>query len=86
MELHSGELIAADYWSDKSLIPSAGMGFEGIIRLPEVNEETVRDAGGSLHKSATCTNGEEPVVGSYTSAFESDATAILYKGFSDTII
>ncbi|MEO1441462.1 MAG: phospholipase [Chloroflexota bacterium] len=83
VELYNGELIAADYWSDEPMILSAGMGFEGIIGLPEVNEETVREAGGSWHGSATCTNGEEPAIGNRTSASESDATAILYKGFSE---
>lgn len=33
-QLHSGELVAADYWRDEPLILSAGMGFDNIIGLP----------------------------------------------------
>ncbi|NDJ53059.1 MAG: hypothetical protein GYB68_08255, partial [Chloroflexi bacterium] len=82
-QLHDGRLVAADYWDDEPSILSAGMGFEGMIGLPELNEETVRDAGGSWHGSVTCTSGEEPGDASFTSASTSDATALLFKGFSE---
>ena len=45
-QLFDGALKEADYWSDEPVILSAGMGFEGIIGWPEINEETVREAGG----------------------------------------
>lgn len=57
-QLHDGQLVAADYCRDKPMILFAGMGFENIVGLPEVNEETVRDAGGSWYGSVTCTNLE----------------------------
>ncbi|MEO0565719.1 MAG: hypothetical protein AAF125_26665, partial [Chloroflexota bacterium] len=82
-ELHSGELIAADYWRDEPLILSAGMGFEGIIGLPEINEASVRDDGGSWYGSVECTSGEEPDDAAYTSAAPSDGLTRLFKGFSE---
>ena len=45
-QLFDGALKEADYWSDEPVILSAGMGFEGIIGWPEVNEETVREPEG----------------------------------------
>ncbi len=81
--LHNGELVAADYWADEPLILSAGMGFDNIIGVPEVNEETVREAGGSWYGSVTCTNGEEPSTGAFTSTAESGQVELLYKGFSE---
>ena len=45
-QLFDGALKEADYWSDEPVILSAGMGFEGIIGWPQVNEETVRKAEG----------------------------------------
>lgn len=82
-QMHNGELVAADYWSDEPMILSAGMGFEGIIGLPQLDEETVREAGGSWYGSVTCISGEEPGDPSFTSASTSDATALLFKGFSE---
>lgn len=82
-QLHDGQLVAADYWSDEPLILSAGLGFDNIIGLPDVNEETVREAGGSWYGSVTCTNGEAPGTIAFTSTAASDLVAILYKGFSE---
>jgi hypothetical protein len=82
-QLHNGELVAADYWSDEPMILSAGMGFDNIVGLPEVNEETVREAGGSWYGSVTCTNGEEPLTVDFTSTSSSDMVARFYKGFSE---
>lgn len=59
-QLMNGKLEEADYWSDQLAILSGGMGFDNIIGLPEINQATVRDAGGSWYGSLTCTNGEEP--------------------------
>ncbi|MCL4255573.1 MAG: hypothetical protein KJ043_17575 [Anaerolineae bacterium] len=63
-----GILEGADYWRDEPMILSAGMGFDNIIGLPELTEETVRGAGGSWYGSVTCTNGEEPNINFFTSA------------------
>ncbi len=82
-QLHDGQLVAADYWSAEPQILSAGMGFENIVGLPEVTEETVREAGGSWYGSVTCTNGEELALTAFTSASASDGVAILFKGFSE---
>ena len=82
-QLHDGRLVAADYWSEEPLILSAGLGFDNIVGLPDVTEETVREAGGSWYGSVTCTNGEEPAVGSYTSTSSSTVLSRFYKGFSE---
>jgi hypothetical protein len=67
-QLTNGKLEGADYWSDEPAILSGGMGFDNIIGLPEINEATVREAGGSWYGSLTCTNGEEPSDQNRTSA------------------
>jgi hypothetical protein len=82
-QLHNGELVAADYWADEPLILSAGMGFDNIVGLPEVNEETVREAGGSWYGSVECPSGEEPALVDYTSTSASDGVAMFFKGFSE---
>jgi hypothetical protein len=82
-QLHDGRLVAADYWRDEPMILSAGLGFDNIIGLPEVNEKTVREAGGSWYGSVTCTSGEEPTDGAYTSASTSDGVDRLFKGGSE---
>ncbi|MGB3058239.1 MAG: hypothetical protein WBE17_00740, partial [Anaerolineae bacterium] len=41
-QLHDGALEGADYWRAEPVILSAGMGFDNIIGLPELTEETVR--------------------------------------------
>ncbi|MEL6404461.1 MAG: phospholipase [Chloroflexota bacterium] len=82
-QLHNGQLVAADYWRDEPMILSAGMGFEGIIGLPELNEDTVREAGGSWYGSVSCASGEEPDDTAYTSAAPSDGLPLLFKGFSE---
>ncbi|MBK9093330.1 MAG: hypothetical protein IPM84_11220 [Anaerolineae bacterium] len=61
-QLHDGALEGADYWRDEPMILSAGMGFDNIIGLPELTEETVREAGGSWYGSVTCTSGKAPVL------------------------
>ena len=82
-QLHNGELVQADYWSDEPLILSAGMGFDNIIGLPEVTEETVREEGGSWYGSVTCTSGEEPMTADYTSTAASNMVSTFYKGSSE---
>jgi len=82
-QLFDGALKEADYWSDEPLILSAGMGFEGIIGWPEVNEETVREAGGSWYGSVMCTNGEDPPAGAYTSTVSTAGVELFYKGTAE---
>ena len=82
-QLFDGALKEADYWSDKPVILSAGMGFEGIIGWSEVNEETVREAEGSWYGSVICTNGEDPPAGAYTSTVSTAGIELFYKGTAE---
>ena len=82
-QLFDGALKEADYWSDEPGILSAGMGFEGIIGWPEVNEETVREAEGSWYGSVMCTNGEDPPAGAYTSTVSTAGIELFYKGTAE---
>jgi hypothetical protein len=59
------------------MILSSGMGFENIIGLLEVNEDSVREAGGSWYGSLVCTNGAAPQITSYTSTAPSKGVARL---------
>jgi hypothetical protein len=81
-QLMNGRLEEADYWSDKPAILSGGMGFDNIIGLPEIDEATVRDAGGSCYGSLTCTNGEEPTELNRTSAAAAGNLDQGYRGAS----
>ena len=67
-QLMDGRLVSADYWSDTPQILSAGLGFDGIIGLPRLDEPTVRAAGGPWDASLTCTSGEVPRATQRTSA------------------
>lgn len=80
-----GELIEADYWGDEPKILSAGMGFEGIIGIPEITESEVRRVGGSWYGSLTCTNGEEPPATSRTSAPTIQSVTVGGKGTGEGI-
>ncbi|MEM7118426.1 MAG: hypothetical protein AAF614_38740 [Chloroflexota bacterium] len=82
-QLHNGRLEGADYWRDEPVILSAGMGFDNIVGLPELTEDSVRDAGGSWYGSLTCTTGDEPGTGSLTSATLANGLRILFKGSTD---
>jgi len=82
-QLFDGALKEADYWSDEPGILSAGMGFEGIIGWPEVNQETVREAEGSWYGSVMCTNGEDPPAGAYTSTVSTAGIELFYKGTAE---
>ncbi|MBC8091823.1 MAG: phospholipase [Pseudonocardia sp.] len=67
-QLTDGRLEGADYWTDTPEILSAGFGFDGIIGLSTLDEETVRAAGGTWYGSLTCAGGEEPGIAQRTSA------------------
>ena len=49
-------IIAADLWGAELAILSAGMGFDGVIGLPNTDIETVRAAGGSYYLPACADN------------------------------
>ena len=83
LELTNGKLRDADYWSDEPVILSAGLGFDNIIGLPEVTEETVRQAGGSWYSNVKCTNGQEPPTNIFTSSTAADNIGQGYKGYAD---
>lgn len=82
-QLTNGKLEGADYWSDEPKILSAGMGFDNIIGLPEITEETVRQAGGSWYGSLKCTNGKAPRANMFTSAAVANNIWQAYKGYAD---
>lgn len=82
-QLTNGRLEGADYWTDKPEILSAGLGFDNIIGLPEISEETVRDAGGSWYGSLTCGDGEDPTDQNRTSAATTKTIERAYVGGAD---
>lgn len=82
-QLTNGQLAGADYWRAEPMILSAGLGFDNIIGLPAINEETVRQAGGSWYGSVQCTNGQEPPDNVRTSAAAANGIGIAYKGYAD---
>jgi len=83
MQLTSGKLEGADYWRDEPIILAAGMGFDNIIGLPDVTEETVRQAGGSWYGDLQCINGETPTTNLLTSAAVADTIGLAYRGYAD---
>jgi len=82
-QLTNGQLVSADYWSDEPAILGAGMGFDNIIGLPQIDETTVREAGGSWYGSLTCTDGEQPSDANRTSAAPAGNLYQAYKGGRD---
>jgi hypothetical protein len=82
-QLTNGQLVAADYWADEPAILGAGMGFDNIIGLPEINLATVRDAGGAWYGSLTCSNGNDPTDGNRTSAAPAANLSQAYVGGGD---
>ncbi len=72
VQLQDGRLDAADYWSSTASILSAGLGFDGIIGLPALDEASVRAAGGSWFGDLSCGNAQTPSTKQRTSAAASD--------------
>ena len=83
LQLTNGTLEGADYWRDESVILSAGYGFDNIIRLPELTEKTVRQAGGSWYGGLECTNGEAPTTNVLTSSAVADTIDQGYEDYAD---
>lgn len=78
-QLEDGHLEAADYWSRAPSILSAGLGFDGIIGLPSLDEKTVRDAGGSWYGGLVCGDGQKPTDGQRTSASLEGSTGSAFR-------
>lgn len=83
MQFTDGKLVGADYWSDEPVILSAGLGFDNIIGLPDLTQETVRQARGSWYGSLECTNGQEPSANNRTSAALASTIGQGYRGYAD---
>ena len=81
--IHDGNLEAADYWTDQPEILSAGLGFDGIIGVPTLDQRTVEAIGGSWDADLVCTGVSEPDAAIRTSAA---ATATAATFGSDTYL
>ncbi len=79
----NGELVQADYWDDEPKILAGGFGFDNIIGVPQIDERTVRAAGGSWYASLTCAGGKQPDPGLRTSVAESATIPQGYRGYAD---
>ena len=69
-------IIAADLWGAELAILSTGMGFDGVIGLPDTDLETVRAAGGSYYLPECADN---PIVSGATAA----GVNAFYRGTAD---
>ncbi len=69
-------IIAADLWGPELAILSAGMGFDGVIGLPDTDLETVRAAGGSYYVPECA---DAPIVSGATAA----VVDAMYRGTAD---
>ncbi|MBR81043.1 MAG: hypothetical protein CL444_04535, partial [Acidimicrobiaceae bacterium] len=69
-------IIAADLWGPELAILSAGMGFDGVIGLPDTDLETLRAAGGSYYLPECA---DTPIVSGATAA----GVDFLYRGTAD---
>lgn len=67
-QLYGGQLVAADYFTAEPKILSAGLGFDGIIGLPELTEQAVRAAGGAWAADLDCAPDTEITPAQRTSA------------------
>jgi hypothetical protein len=70
-DLYDGRLVAADYWTSTPEILSSGLGFDGVIGLPALDEESVRAAGGAWASELDC-GSTTPDEKNRTSAVASD--------------
>lgn len=67
-ELYQDELVEADYWDDELYIMSAGLGFDGIVGVPDLDYETVRAAGAAWIGEPDCETAPENPLTSAASA------------------
>lgn len=82
-QLYDGSLRAADYWSAEPRILSAGLGFDGIIGLAEIDPASVREAGGAWFSGARCVDGSKPPDAARTSAAPANRIGISFRGYAD---
>lgn len=82
-QLFNSRLTNADYWRSDPMILSAGMGFDNIIGLPDLEPETVRQAGGSWYGGLVCGNGKEPSANMRTSAALASGIGRISAGYAD---
>ena len=78
-QLYDGRLVAADYWSPQPKILSAGLGFDGIIGLQSLDEQTVVAAGGAWAANLKCSDGKTPSTKQRTSAALSSGIPEVFK-------
>jgi len=84
-DLYDGRLEAADYWTTTPEILSSGLGFDGVIGLPALDEETVRAAGGAWASDLAC-GSTTPDEKNRTSAVASDGLDAGYVLEDDTVV
>lgn len=78
---YDGKLVEADYWSEEPKILSAGLGFDGILGLPdEVIEETALAAGAAWYHGLACASGKAPTVGMQTGAGSKKGIQLVGRG------
>jgi hypothetical protein len=79
--LYDGKLVEADYWSAEPKILSAGLGFVGILGIPDkVTQETALAAGAAWYNGLRCTGGEAPTVGMQTGAASKSGIQAMAQG------
>jgi len=77
-DLYNGKLTAADYWTTDPQILSAGLGFVGIVGLPQLDQATVKAAGGAWASTLNCAAGVTPTDRQRTSAVPSSGLETAY--------
>ncbi|WP_148615930.1 phospholipase [Nocardioides rubriscoriae] len=71
-QLYDGRLVAADYFTQTPQILSAGLGFDGTIGIPALEEGAVRAAGGAWADDLECAPGTDIDDSQRTSAAVTD--------------
>ncbi len=84
-DLYDGRLIAADYWTNTPEILSSGLGFDGIIGVPALDEASIRAADGAWASELDC-GGTTPDDKRRTSAVTSDGVASGYVMQDDAVV
>src|SRR5690606_27326749 len=79
--LYDGKLVDADYWSEEPKILSAGLGFVGILGIPDkVTRETALAAGAAWYEGLDCSSGEEPSIAMQTGAALKSGIQMMAQG------
>ena len=77
-DLYDGKLTAADYWTADPQILSAGLGFVGTVGLRQLDQATVKAAGGAWASTLNCAAGVTPTDRQRTSAVPSSGLETAY--------